>query len=323
MAVNTKIIKTRIKSVKNTKKITKAMEMVSASKMRKAVDAALGTRMYAQLAKELLEHLAHIDEPNYPLLEKRSVKNILMVLVSSNRGLCGSFNSNIIRKATNLFGDLDNLARHRGKNIDEDLTPQKNINLDVLGIGSRSTTFAKRHDLNMIGMFDELGDKPGFEDILPIARMIIEGYLEKKYDKIVVIYTDYKSSLVQETKVRQLLPVSETELDKMLEDLGGRSDKEKNIEERNEEFPIENYLFEPSIDVIIEHVIPRLVEIQLYQSILESSASEHSARMVSMKNASEAADDMIKDLSLIFNKARQASITQEIAEIAGGAAALE
>ena len=328
MAVNTKIIKTRIKSVKNTKKITKAMEMVSASKMRKAVDAALGTRVYAQLAKELLEHLVHIDEPNYPLLEKRSVKNILMVLVSSNRGLCGSFNSNVTRKATELFGDLENLASHRGKDIGDDLKPQKDINLDVLGVGSRSVAFAKRHNLNMIGMFDELGDKPGFEDILPISKMVIEGYLEKKYDKIVVIYTDYKSSLVQETKVRQLLPVSETELDKMLEDLGGSREHDKNKEDkgkegRDEDFPIENYLFEPSIDVIIEHVIPRLVEIQLYQSILESSASEHSARMISMKNASEAADDMIKNLSLIFNKARQASITQEIAEIAGGAAALE
>jgi len=316
MAVNTKAIKGRIKSVKNTKKITKAMEMVSAAKMRRAVDAALGTRTYARLATELLEHLAHIDEPNYPLLEKREVGKILMVLVSSNRGLCGSFNSNVIRKATQMFGDLPNLAKHRGKNVDPELKPKANVELEVLGIGKRSVAFAKRNNLPLVAVFDELGDKPAFHDILPITKMVIDGYLEKKYDKIVVVYTDYKSSLVQETKVRQLLPISETELEKMFHT--------EEIEAENDEpFPIENYLFEPGIDVIIETVIPRLVEIQLYQSILESSASEHSARMVAMKNASEAADDMIKNLSLVYNKARQAGITQEIAEIAGGAAALE
>jgi len=327
MAVSTKAIKTRIKSVKNTKKITKAMEMVSAAKMRRAVDAALNTRTYAKLAKELMEHMAYVDQPKYPLLVKRPVKNILMVLISSNRGLCGSFNSNILRKSNSLFADLDNLARHRGKNIPKDAIPAEDIHVEVLGVGKKSVAFAKRNNLELVGVFDQMGDKPDFESILPLTKLVIDGYLKKKYDKVVVVYTDYKSSLVQETKVRQLLPLSEVELEKMLGTLGGeRNARKAQLEEKTsgeEEFKIDNYLFEPSISVIMETVIPRLVEIQLYQSILESSASEHSARMVAMKNASESADDMISSLSLIYNKARQAGITQEIAEISGGAAALE
>lgn len=316
MAVNTKAIKTRITSVKNTKKITKAMEMVSAAKMRKAVDAAVTTRRYAHLAKELFNHLARIDEPNYPLLEKRPVGNVLMILISSNRGLCGSFNANVIKKAAHILEDKQNVATHRNA-LEDDIAPQEQVTIDVLGIGKKSAAFAKRNNLNLIGVYDDIGEKPSFEAILPISDQIIRSYLEKQYDKVVLVYTHFESSLVQTTKVRQLLPLSEVDLDKMLHELGD----DENVTATD--FEIESYLFEPDVETIVNQVIPRLVEVQLYQGMLESAASEHSARMLAMKSASDAAGDMIDALNTEFNKARQAAITQEIAEIAGGAAALE
>ncbi|MBT3817049.1 MAG: ATP synthase F1 subunit gamma [Candidatus Magasanikbacteria bacterium] len=319
MALSTKAIKTRIKSVKNTKKITKAMEMVSASKMRKAVDAALNTRMYATLASELLEHLSGIDEPNIPLLEKRPIKKVLMVLISSNRGLCGGFNGNILRKSVELFKDKEDLATHKIKSGEEAIDVLEDVEVEVLGIGKKSAAFAKKYDLPLIAVFDELSEAPSFEDILPISNMINNSYLDKTYDKVVIVYTHFQSSLVQTVKVRQALPVTNSEIEEMIADVSKDTDKEK----KEDSFPIEQYIFEPGLDSIIEHVMPRLVEIQLYQAILESAASEHSARMLAMKNASESADDMVNSLTLAFNKARQAAITQEIAEISGGAAALE
>ena len=177
----------------------------------------------------------------------------------------------------------------------------------------------------MISLYDKLDEKPGIDDIMPIAKTIIDSYKSKKYDKVVVAFTDFKSSLFQEPKLRQILPLSQVDLEKMLADIGGLKKKDEEIIEKQKEeiVEIENYLFEPGLEEIIETVVPRLVQVLLYQALLESTASEHSARMLAMKNASSAANDMIKDLNLYYNKARQAGITQEIAEIAGGAAALE
>lgn len=317
MAVNTKAIKGRIKSVKNTKKITKAMEMVSAAKMRKATEAVLRTRRYAKIARELLEHLGQIEEVSTPLLEVRPVKKVLTVLISSNRGLCGSFNSNIIKATKKLLDDKENLAtRRNGGEHHKDVA--ENIEIDIIGVGRKSSAFAKKHGYNLVAVFDKLSEKPSMDDVLPIAQMIIEGYKKKEYDKIIVAFTEFQSALVQEPKLRQLLPISTKDLIKMTDQFA-----EESITKKEEELDISNYLFEPDIDMILEQVLPRLVEIQLYQAILESSASEHSARMVAMKNASESAEDMVKELTRIFNKGRQAAITQEIAEIAGGAAALE
>lgn len=322
MAVNSKAIKTRIKSVGNTKKITKAMEMISAVKMRKAVESALNTRVYAKLAQDLLTHLSHLEEPNEPLLNVRPVKNILLILVSSNKGLCGSFNSNIFKKTLKLVkDDIKNLATHRLKNGEGKLKPEDNVKVDIMAVGKKSAYFAKKNDYELVSVFEKLSDKPSFEDITPISKQIIDEYKQKKYDKVIVSFTDYKSSIAQEPKVRQLLPLSEKDLEKMIDELGGVKESKEEVEEVD--FQLENYIFEPGIDAIVEYVVPKLVEIQLYQAILESSASEHSARMVAMKSASDAANDMIKELNLTYNKARQASITQEIAEIAGGAAALE
>jgi len=291
------------------------MEMVSAAKMRKAVGAVHNTRLYAHLGRELMEHLAHLDEPNVPLMEHRPVKKVLAIVISSNRGLCGSFNSNLFRKTKQLFADKANLGAYRNGRIDHEKGDEE-FDIDIIAVGKKSVLFGKKNKHDVIAAFDTLSEKPTYEELRPIAHLAMDAFKEQVYDKVVVSFTEYKSSLVQEAKVRQLLPLSSRELEKMTSQFGEE-------DALDEPYPIEGYLFEPDLDVIINIVLPQLVEIQLYQAVLESSASEHSARMVAMKNASENANDMIYDLQLTYNKARQAAITQEIAEIAGGATALE
>ncbi|MBT4153461.1 MAG: ATP synthase F1 subunit gamma [Candidatus Magasanikbacteria bacterium] len=320
MAVSMKAIKGRIKSVKNTRKITKAMEMVSAAKMRKAIDAALNTRLYARLTAELMRQLSALQEPNYSLFRRNPVEKILMILVTSNRGLCGSFNSNVLKFADKILQDKENVAKHRKTDAGEEIDPEKEITIDVLGVGRKSADFARRAKLNLISVFDALPETPTMEEVRPITDQAIQAFKDETYDKVVVVYTHFVSSLQQDVKVRQLLPVSDTDLQKILTDL---PEKDEVTLPEQTDTPIECYFLEPDRDTILEEVIPRLIEAELFQAVLESSASEHSSRMVAMKNATESAGEMIDSLTLTFNKARQAAITQEIAEIAGGAAALE
>lgn len=297
------------------------MEMIAAVKMRKAVDAALRTRTYAKLTQDLLNHLSFLNEPECPLLEARPVKKILLIMVSSNKGLCGSFNANIFKKTSKLIKDVKNISRHRVVGT-EDMAPEENVEIEVLGLGRKSALFAKKNNLKLVSVFDKLSEVPRFEEILIITKIALKEFLANNYDKVLVAYTDFKSSLSSEPKLRQLLPVSPSDLEKMLSELG-KNDLGREVEDREreeQEYGLETYLFEPSVEDIINEVLPKLVEIQLYQAVLESSASEHSARMVAMKSASDSASEMIFDLNLNYNKARQAGITQEIAEISGGAA---
>ena len=318
MPVNTKAIKRRIKSVGNTKKITKAMEMISAVKMRKAVEAAVNTRTYATLAWDLLVKLAKGERDVLPLLTVRPVKKLLVILITSNRGMCGSFNSNIIRKTAEQLKDPRNISRHRMGN--ETLEPENEVEVDVIGVGKKGADFAKKMKYNLIASYSDFSDTPTLNDISPISKMIVEAYEKQQYDKVVVAYTDYKSAVIQTAKLRQVLPISEHDLEKMINDINSSSE----LRTPNSELSIEvdDYLFEPDTTEVLRIILPRLVETQVYQATLESAASEHSARMMAMRNASDSAEDMIKELNLNFNKARQAGITQEIAEIAGGAAAL-
>ncbi len=320
MPVNTKAIKRRIKSVGSTKKITRAMEMISAVKMRKAIEAAVNTRTYATLAWDLLVKLSGVQKKQFPLLEVRQVKKLLIILITSNRGLCGSFNANIIKKTAAQLVDPKNISRQRVEN--GVLEPSEQVEVDVIGIGKKGADFAKRMGYHLIASFSEFSDTPKLNDVLPISTMVIEEYQKKNYDKVVVAYTDFKSTINQVAKLRQVLPISQFDLEKMISDLGEEIIT-KNSELKTDNLELDDYLFEPTQDSVLEIILPRLVETQVFQAMLESSASEHSARMFAMRNASDAASDMIKELSLIFNKARQAGITQEIAEIAGGAAALE
>lgn len=316
MAVSGKAIKTRIKSVKNTKKMTKAMEMVSAAKMRKSVGAALATRQFALLARELMHNLSAVQKKTVPLLEMRPVKKMLVVLIASNRGLCGSFNANVFKKAGQILKQKENVAIHRmigGKEV----PAQSELEIEILGIGKKTASFAKKMGLPLMAAFDNLSEKPTFLDVLSISRLILESYKKGDYEKVVVVYTHFRSALVQEVKVRQMLPVSEIDIEKMLDETAILA------KAKNELRSLENYVFEPDVMTVLRDILPKLVEIQLYEAVLESAASEHSARMVSMKNASSAAGDMIHALTLEYNKARQASITREISEIVGGAVALE
>ncbi len=309
MAVSGKAIKQRIKSVKNTKKITKAMEMVSAAKMRKAVQAVIATRTYASLAKDLMERLGRVGEVKNALTEVRPVKKILVIVFSSNRGLAGSFNSNIFKKTQSLLTRADVFGS----------TTVNDVLYEVIGVGKKSAYFAKRYGYPLVGAYDAIRDNPGMEDIMPIATFALEKFKSQEYDSVLIAYTDFKSSIVQQPRVRKLLPISKEDIERLLEELPG----EHTVIEESDQSMQNEYEFEPSAEMIIDTILPRLFEVQIYQTLLESRASEHSARMVAMKNATEAAGEMIEGLTIEFNKARQAGITKEIAEIAGGAAALE
>ncbi|MFB6182259.1 MAG: ATP synthase F1 subunit gamma [Candidatus Magasanikbacteria bacterium] len=316
----TREIKSKIESVENTKQMTKAMQMVAASKMQKAVDATENTRLYARLARELMSHLAHIEEPGYDLLDLRPVDNVLVILISSNRGLCGNYNSKLFAKTQNVLNDKELISRHRVQSEREIPEVEGMPEVDILAVGKKSAEFAHKKNYEVPAVFDELSEKPTFEDTLPISKMALEDYKEGEYDRIVVSYTHFEGAMSQEVKMRQVLPISPKDLKRIFE---GKNGNKAEGEAQEEDYPIETYVFEPSIEEIVEEVLPRLVEIEIYQAILNAAASEHSSRMIAMKNATENAEDMVEELTLSYNQARQAAITREISEIAAGAEALK
>jgi len=291
-------IKKRIKSVTNTKQVTKAMEAVSASKMRKAVAAALISRNYSNLGWQLINNLARVtDEKNHPLLKnKKKIENILLIFISSDKGLCGGFNAQIIRQMENFFKENN----------------EKNI--DVIAVGKKGQAVLKKINKNIIGAYENISIDPKISELRPISQTALKSFVENKYDTINIIFTDFKSAIAQKPVVRQLLP-----LQKEFEELIGDEKNKSKIDKDN----LIEYIFEPDTKKLLNYILPRLLEVQVYQAILESSASEHSARMMAMKNATDSATDMIRELTLTYNQARQASITQEIAEISAGKAALE
>lgn len=304
----TREIKRRIRSIQNTRQITRAMELVSAAKMRKAVANVLATRTYASLAWQLLTELSErTSVSNNQLLQKRyPVKSIGLILVTSNRGLCGGFNHQLLHRV-NLF-----LDHHRKQQVE--------LEADLVAVGKRGRDLAFRMGHSIIAEFAKPDITTRIEEITAVAKLAISDYLNGRYDSIVVAYTDFISPVVQRPRIKQILPI-EKEVDEFL----GQA--------RSAEVPAQpldksiwanyEYLFEPSADKVLDNLLPRLIEVQLYQAMLESDASEHSARMMSMRNASDAAKDMIDSLTLAFNQARQASITAELADITGGRVAVE
>jgi F-type H+-transporting ATPase subunit gamma len=319
MPQGTRELKRRIKSVNNTKKITRAMEMVAASKMRRAVAAVLGIRPYAHAAWSVLTNMTRAFE-NYPLplLEVREVKKICVILVTSNRGLCGGFNSHILRKMTEQVKNPKLLKVNRvGEKRIESRIPDEQIEIDFITVGKKGAAAVRKAGKNITATFDELTYLPGIADVRALARIAIDDYSAKKYDKVVIAFTDYVSAVVQQPKFRQLLPVSKVDIEKQLADMDVLA-KEYGLAE----LPME-YKVEPDARGVLEEILPRLIEMQIYHAILESNASKESARMMAMRNATDAAEDMVDSLTLIFNQMRQAGITQEIAEISAGRAALE
>lgn len=305
MAQATREIRRRIKSVGNTKKITKAMELVSAAKMRKAVNHVLATRSYSRLAWQMLINLAEKTERKlHPLLQKRPFRKIGVIVITSNRGLCGSFNSQLLSTV------LDYINKHKEQKVE--------VEMDLVLMGKKASELIFRHGHMAVAEFDKLDVTTRISEIRPLAKLVIDEYTKGKYDKIVIAYTDYISPLKQVPRVRQLLP-----LDREDELLGKVGVEKEDVDIALTHKLDYDYIFEPSPDKVLEALLPRMVEMQIYQAILESDASEHSARMLAMRNATEAAEDMIDDLTLAFNQARQAGITQEIAEISTSMVAIE
>ncbi|MFA5134399.1 MAG: ATP synthase F1 subunit gamma [Patescibacteria group bacterium] len=303
MSLGTREIKRRIKSVANTKKITKAMELVAAAKMRKAVDAVLATRSYSDTAWNIVRDLsARTDPAFHPLLRKRegAIKKIGLILVASNRGLCGSFNRDIIDAVAAY------MRHHKREHVD--------VTAEVLLMGTRGKDIMFRHGHSVVAEFTKVDVATRVSEVTPLSQMVIADYLAEKYDKVAIAYTDYFSAISQKPRIKQLLPIGreDTELGyvaRSAEDAAGGKDFE--------------FLFEPSPDAVLDQMLERLIELQVYQALLESNASEHSARMLAMRNASDAAGDMIDDLTLTFNQARQQAITSELADISAGSAAIK
>ena len=303
----TKEIKRRIKSIKSTKKITKAMELVAASKMKRAVASALASRLYAGYSWDILASIAeNMPKSKHPLFTDREKKKdeeerILIVLITSNRGLCGAYNAQIIKKAIALL------------KIDRD-----GVKFDFISIGKKGDAAMRRARQNIIASFPELLDKVSLASILPVSKLAMDEYGAEKYHKVLVAYTDFLSPLVQKPNIKQLLPVSRENLAELLTDLGGEGRGEA-IFKKHAKI---DYLFEGDFEILLSSLAEKITRMQVYQMALESGASEQSARMLAMKNASEASDEMIGDLTLAFNKARQANITREISEISSGMASI-
>ncbi len=279
----TRQIQRRIRSVENTAKITKAMELVAASKMRRAQERALAGRPYAErltwVLSDLAETLPQMDPDTlHPLLRRREVQKIGIVHITPNRGLCGGLPTNVNRRAS-------------------ELTIDAGVPAEVIAVGRKGRDYFQRTMVPVRAEFTELGDYPEFLDILPIARLVIDSYLAGEVDQVHLVYAFFVSTVTQEPRVQQLLPIEPPQ---------------------EEATRAVDYIYEPGRDEVLAELLPRYVEMQIYEAILEGIASEQSARMVAMRNASDAASEMIDVLTLAKNKARQEQITKELLDIVGG-----
>ncbi len=281
-------IKTKIKSVQNTRKVTRALEMVSASKIRKAQERMKASRPYARLMTQMIGHIAKANsEYTHPFMVERSeIKRIGYIVVSTDRGLCGGLNSQMFRR---ILADMREWQA-------------KGVEIDVVCVGQKAATFFRRLKVTMSGSVTHLGEKPHVDQLVGVIKVMLDGYSNAKLDRVFLCYNDFVNTMTQKATLDQLLPLPPSE------SLQSKHDWD--------------YIYEPSAEVVLNHVMTRYVESLVYQAVLENLASEHAARMVAMKSASDNASKLIETLQLIYNKARQAAITQEISEIVGGAAAV-
>ena len=313
-------IKRRIKSISSTRKITKAMEMVSAAKMRRAVASVLGIRPYAHAAWSVLANLARAFEESrgHGFLQVREVKSVLMVVVTSSRGLCGSFDAQVAKKIRDEIANPEKLKINRiGRKKIESPVKDGELKIDFITVGGKGENMVRKMGKNIVAAFEDGSKFVTALDIKPLSRIVMEEYLAQKYDKVVVIYTDYVSVVNQHTRIRQILPISRIDIEKQIAEMDVLA-KEYGLDG-----PQVEYKVEPTAHEVLEFIIPHLIEMQLFHAILESQASEQSARMMAMQSATEAAGDMANALTLAYNQIRQGKITQEIAEISAGRAALE
>ncbi len=283
-----KEIRTKIKSVQNTRKITKAMEMVAASKMRKAQERMRAARPYGEKIRNVAAHISHANpEYRHPFLITRdTVKKVGIIVVTADKGLCGGLNTNVLRLALTKIKEWDSEGEQ----------------FEVCCIGNRGLGFMQRLGANVVSHVIGLGDKPHMEKLIGAVKLMLDGYIEDRFDRLLIFYTRFVNTMKQEAVMEQLLPLSGEKLGVP----GGSWD----------------YIYEPEAKAVLDQALSRYIEALIYQAVSENMASEQSARMVAMKSASDNAGDVIDELTLIYNKTRQAAITKELSEIVGGAAAI-
>lgn len=300
---STRQIRRQIQSIKNTSQITKAMEMVAASKMKKSQEAALMARPYAEAALHILQSVSEsVETSEHTLLENRDVENVCFFVVSSDKGLCGGLNSGIIREAQKM------IEKYKGKNI------------SIVTVGKKAENFFRKAS-KITASFSGIGDTVELKETLPISKVLLDDFTNNKFDRVVAIYTNFISTIKQEARIKKLLPVTRRSIEETIDEIEDMAIK-NNSEEINRNNGVE-YKFEPSAEEVLCKLLPNLIETQVYHIILESNASEHSARMVAMKNATDNAMEILGDLKLSYNYIRQQKITQEISEISAGVAAQE
>ncbi len=305
-------LKRRMKSVQNTGKITRAMEAVAATKMRKAQHVALAARPYSQKALEILGRVSDKTEGMHWLLERRPIRRIALVLVTSDKGLCGILNHNVLRRLEEFIEAHREIIREGG--------------CDFIAVGLYGARHLKRRGYMAVKEFAGVGDFARLEESRPIADFLLEAWRDGVYDEVFAIHTDFISTLKQRAVLRMILPLTKEAIEEIAtgvnERLTGHEARSVGTKRERSNFFYE-YKLEPSPQEVLEMLLPALARVRIHQIILESNASEHSARMLAMKNASDNAEELLDNLRLSFNKARQAGITREIAEITAGAAALE
>lgn len=281
-------IKGKIASVTNTRKVTSALEKVSASKIRKSQDLMTASRPYARMMRQVIGHLSQANpEYKHPFTERRDeIKRVGYIIISTDRGLCGGLNSNLFRKL------LREIRDHQ----------QNGVETDVVALGRKSVQFFRNLNVNMVASQAHLGEKPQLEDLIGSVKVMLDAYREGRIDELKVVYNDFVNTVTYKPSIMPLLPLPPVEDDGMLKHW--------------------DYIYEPNAIELLDEVLTRYIESLVYHSVLENLASEHAARMLAMKNATDNAGKLIDELNLAFNKARQSAITQEISEIVGGAAAV-
>jgi F-type H+-transporting ATPase subunit gamma len=303
-------IKTKIKSTQNMRKVTRALEMVSASKIRKAQDQMKASRPYARAMRKVIAHVAQANTDFiHPFLQERdTVKRVGYLVITTDRGLCGGLNSNLFRRLLPAIREWQD----------------KGVEVDVVAIGQKAIQFFRRiKGVNLIGTASHLGERPKLNSLIGVIKVMLDGYLANRLDRVFIANNDFVNTMTQKPSVRALLPLPVVAAE-MVAAAGESS--------HSPDYPVAglkleqkhdwDYIYEPDAATVLEHVMGRYIESIVYQGVLENLASEHAARMVAMKSASDNANKVIGELTLIYNKARQAAITQEISEIVGGAAAV-
>lgn len=284
-----KEIRTKISSINKTRKITRAMEMVAASKMRKTQDRMRASKPYANKIYAVVEHIARAtSEYRHPFMSEREIKRVGIIVVTTDRGLCGGLNANLLRETIRNIRNW----KEQGKEV------------DVAVIGRKGQAFFKRVGGNILGSVDHLGDTPGINDIIGIVKVMLNAYDKGTFDALHIVYNEFVNTMTQKPVVKQLLPLPKAENDS--KSMGHHWD----------------YIYEPDARELLDNLLERYIELQVYQAVVENIACEQAAKMIAMKSATDNAGDLIKEFQLAYNKARQAAITQELAEIVGGAAAL-